>query len=62
MTYYTIVKHGSPSLPIFLVFLDKEDENGYLIEHESVQVASFPTIQQAQEFANAQPKEVTLCQ
>lgn len=49
-SYYSIIKQGSPSFPIFTVWLDKEDENGFLIEHESTQVASFPTFQQANDF------------
>ena len=57
MIRYSIGKQGSPSFPIFTVWADPEDENGFLIEYESVQIGSFNTFQQAQEFANSQQQE-----
>ena len=51
---YSITNVGSAAFPIFTVWLDKEDENGYLIEHESEVLARFVTYNQALKFVNDQ--------
>lgn len=47
---YSIINVGTPAFPIYAVWQDPEDENGYTIEHECSQIASFPSLKQAKEF------------
>ena len=50
---YTINNVGTAAFPIYAVWSDPEDENGYLIEHESVELARFVTYNQALKFLNS---------
>ncbi|CAB4130257.1 hypothetical protein UFOVP116_348 [uncultured Caudovirales phage] len=52
---YSIIQTGSPSFPIFQVWLDPVDENGFLVEHECTMLAQFPTMQQAKQFLQTYP-------
>ena len=49
---YSIINVGTPAFPIYTVWQDPEDENGYTIEHECIELARFPSYSQAVEFLN----------
>ena len=46
----TITQGGSPSFPIFIVYRDTIDAEGYTVEHLSEEVARFSTMAQAEQF------------
>lgn len=50
----TIANTGTAAFPIWTVWLDTEDENGFLVEELSEVLAKFPTFKQAKEFADNQ--------
>lgn len=45
-----IVPLGTPAFPIYSVYRDFTDADGYLLEHLSEQLANFPKQKQAEEF------------
>ena len=47
---YSIINRGTPAFPIYSVWQDPEDENGFTIEHECSELAHFTTYSQAVEF------------
>lgn len=50
-TAITIVKHGSQSFPIFAVYRDTIDSDGYTLEHLSEEIGRFNTMTEAKSFA-----------